>query len=120
MERRLMPAVNWDEIPDEPVRPGVHRRGFGTNDVMLVRNDCEPGVAVRPHIHAFDQIAMISRGRAISRIGDEHNHVGPGSIMLIPAGVEHSIEPLGCEVVENIDVSPPARDDYLRLLRWMR
>jgi hypothetical protein len=45
MERRLMPAVNWDEIPDEPVRPGVHRRGFGTNDVMLVRNNCEPGVA---------------------------------------------------------------------------
>jgi hypothetical protein len=22
MERRLMPALNWDEIPDEPVRPG--------------------------------------------------------------------------------------------------
>jgi mannose-6-phosphate isomerase-like protein (cupin superfamily) len=63
---------------------------------------------------------MISRGGAISRIGDEHNQVGPGSIMLIPAGVEHSIEPPGFEVVENIDVFAPARDDYLRLLRWMR
>ena len=39
-----MPAVNWDEIPDEPVRPGVRRRGFGTNDVMLVRSDWEPGI----------------------------------------------------------------------------
>ena len=115
-----MPAVNWDGIPDEPVRPGVHRRGFGTNDVMLVRNDCQPGVAVRPHIHAFDQIAMISKGGAISRIGDEHNQVGPGSIMLIPAGVEHSIEPLGSEVVENIDIFAAAPDDYLHLLRSMR
>jgi mannose-6-phosphate isomerase-like protein (cupin superfamily) len=40
--------------------------------------------------------------------------------MLIPAGVEHSIEPLRSKVVENIDVFAPARDDYLRLLRWMR
>ena len=40
--------------------------------------------------------------------------------MLIPAGVEHYIEPLGSEVVENIDVSAQARDDYLHLLRWMR
>jgi hypothetical protein len=56
-----MPAVNCDEIPDEPVRPGVRRRGFGTTDVMLVRNGCEPGVAVRPHIHAFDQNAMIPK-----------------------------------------------------------
>ena len=31
-----MPAFTWDEIPDEPVRPGVRRRAFGTSDVMLV------------------------------------------------------------------------------------
>jgi mannose-6-phosphate isomerase-like protein (cupin superfamily) len=87
---------------------------------MLVCNDCEPGMAVRPHAHAFDQIAMISKGRAIYHIGDEHNEVGPGSIMLIPAGVERYIEPLGCELVENIEVFAPARGDYLHLLRWMR
>lgn len=114
-----MPAFNWDEIPDEPVRPGVRRRGFGTADVMLVRNDCEPGMDVRPHRHEFDQIAMIAKGRAIYHIGEERNEVGPGSIMLIPAGIEHYIEPLGAETVENIDVFAPARDDYLHLLAWM-
>ena len=39
--------------------------------------------------------------------------------MLIPAGVEHYIEPLGEETVENIDVFAPARSDYLHLLEWM-
>jgi mannose-6-phosphate isomerase-like protein (cupin superfamily) len=63
---------------------------------------------------------MISKGRAICNIGDEHNEVDPGSITLIPAGVEHHIEPLGSEVVVDIDVVDPARDDYLFLLRWMR
>ena len=115
-----MPAYTWDEIPDEPVRPGIRRRAFGTDDVMLVLNHCEPGMEPRPHSHDFDQIAMITKGRAIYHIGDEHNEVGPGSIMLIPAGVEHYIEPLGDETVENIDVFAPAREDYLHLLEWMK
>ena len=115
-----MPSVNWDEIPDEPVRPGVRRRGFGTDRVLLVMNECEPGMDLRPHVHDFDQIAMIVSGRANYQVGDEPNEMGPGSIVLIPAGVEHYIEPIGDEVVQNIDVFAPARDDLIHLLEWMR
>ena len=115
-----MKAVRWDDIPDEPVRPGVRRRGFGTEDVLLVLNECEPGMDVRPHSHEFDQIALITKGRARYHIGGEPNEVGPGSVMLIPAGVEHFIEPVGDETVENIDVFAPAREDYRHLIEWMR
>ena len=115
-----MKAVRWDDLPHEPVRPGVRRCGFGTKDVLLVRNECEPGMDLRPHSHDFAQIAMITKGRAIYHVGEEANDVGPGSIMLIPAGVEHYIEPLGDEAVENIDVFAPARKDYLHLIEWMR
>ena len=114
-----MKAVHWEEIPDEAVRPGVRRRGFGTEDVILVLNHCEPGMDLRPHSHEFDQIAMITKGHAIYHIGEEPNEVGPGSLMLIPAGVEHYIEPLGSESVENIDVFAPAREDYMHLVKWM-
>ena len=115
-----MKAVRWEEIPDEPVRPGVRRRGFGTEDVLLVLNECEPGMDLRPHSHDFDQVALITKGRARYHIGGEPNDVGPGSVMLIPAGVEHYIEPVGEETVENIDVFAPARADYLHLIEWMR
>ena len=94
-----MKAVRWEEIPDEPVRPGIRRRGFGTKDVLLVMNHCEPGMELRPHSHDFDQIAMITKGRAIYHIGGDANDVGPGSVMLIPARVEHYIEPIGDETV---------------------
>ena len=114
-----MPAYTWDEIPDEPVRPGVRRRGFGTREVMLVMNECLPGMDVNPHTLDIDQIAMIVSGTAIYHVGDVHNEVGPGSIMLIPAGVEHYIEPVGDETVENIDVFAPARSDYMHLLEWL-
>jgi quercetin dioxygenase-like cupin family protein len=112
-------ATTWGAIPDEPVRPGVRRRGFGTDDVMLVLNECEPGMDLRPHSHAFDQIALITAGRAIYHVGDDPVEVGPGSILLVPAGVEHYIEPLGDETVSNVDVFAPAREDYRHLLAWM-
>lgn len=111
-----MKAVKWEDIPDEAVRPGVRRRGFGTPEVMLVMNECQPGMDVRPHSHEFDQIAMIVSGTAVYHVGDVDNEVGPGSIMHIPARVEHYIEPTGSEPVMNLDVFAPARDDYLHLL----
>ena len=115
-----MSSVNWTDIPDEPVRPGVRRRGFGTDRVLLVMNECEPGMDLRPHVHDFDQIAMIVSGSANYQVGEERNEMGPGSIVLIPAGIEHYIEPIGDEVVQNIDVFAPARDDLIHLLEWMR
>ena len=86
-----MPAYSWDEIPDEPVRPGVRRRAFGSDDVILVLNQCEPGMEVRPHSHEFDQLAMITKGRAIYHIGDEPNEVGPGSVMYTTPNAPHGI-----------------------------
>jgi quercetin dioxygenase-like cupin family protein len=114
-----MKAVRWEEIPDEDVRPGVRRRAIGTSDVLLVMNECRPGMDVRPHSHDFDQLALIISGEAIYHVGDDHNEVSPGSVMLVPAGVEHYIEPTGSEPVLNLDVFAPARQDYLHLLEWM-
>jgi quercetin dioxygenase-like cupin family protein len=111
--------VHWDEIPDEAVRPGVRRCGFGTSDVLLVMNTCEPGMEPRPHTHDFAQIAMIVSGEAIYHVGDRDHAVSAGSIMLIPAGAEHWIEPTGSEPVLNLDVFSPARADYGHLLEWM-
>lgn len=115
-----MKAVDWDSIPSEVVRPGVKRRAFGSRDVLLVMNDCEPGMDLKPHSHPFDQIALIVEGRAIYHVGDVANEMSAGSVVFVPAGVEHYIEPLGDEVVKNLDVFAPAREDYLHLLEWMQ
>jgi quercetin dioxygenase-like cupin family protein len=113
--------ANWDEIPGEVVRPGVTRRGFGNEEVMLVMNYCEPGMELRPHRHEdFDQIALFTKGRAIYTVGEARHEVGPGDVLLIPAGEMHFIEPLGEEVVHNLDLFAPPRADYLHLLDWMK
>lgn len=113
-------ATTWDAIPSEQVRRGVRRRGFGTEDVILVLNEIEPVMDPAPHTHeGFDQLALILSGRAVYHIGDDAHEVGTGSVMLIPAGVEHWIEPVGEDTVENLDVFAPARADYGHLLTWM-
>lgn len=113
-------TANWQDLELEDVRPGVRRAGFGTDEVLLVMNVCEPGMEPKPHSHEFDQIAMIVSGTAIYHVGEVDNEVGPGSVMLVPAGVEHWIEPTGEGPVENIDVFAPARADYGHLVGWMR
>jgi mannose-6-phosphate isomerase-like protein (cupin superfamily) len=75
---------------------------------------------LRPHVHDFDQIAMIVSGRANYFVDGEPSEMGPGSILLVPAGLEHYIEPVGDEVVQNIDVFTPCRDDLAHLIDWMR
>jgi quercetin dioxygenase-like cupin family protein len=113
-------VVRWEDIVDEEVRPGVRRRGIGNRNVLLVSNECQPGMQLRPHSHDFEQLALILKGNGLFHIGGVPHRVGPGSVMLIPAGVEHYLEPVGEEVVVNLDVFAPARDDYMHLLDWMR
>lgn len=113
-------ATNWDAIPSEHVRRGVSRKGFGNSDVILVMNEIDPEIDVAPHTHDdFDQIATIVEGHAVYHVGGVGHEVGPGSLLYIPAGVEHYIEPKGEERVLNMDVFSPARADYLHLLEWM-
>jgi quercetin dioxygenase-like cupin family protein len=74
---------------------------------------------LRPHSHSFDQIALITSGCGRYHVGETAHEVGPGSVLLVPAGVTHFIETVD-ETIENLDVFAPARDDYLHLLSWMR
>ena len=114
-------ATKWDNIPDEFVRDGIRRRGFGNEGALLVLNELTPGMKLFPHVHEdFDQIATIISGTAIYHVNGVANHVGPGSLILIPAGQPHYIEPTGTEKVMNLDVFGPARKDLMHLLDWMK
>lgn len=113
-------VVNFSELEREQVRAGVSRCAVGTSDVMLVMNYIEPDMEPSPHSHAdFDQIAVIVSGRAIYNVSGVGHAVGPGSVLIIPAGEEHWIQPLGDERVENLDVFAPPRSDYAHLIEWM-
>lgn len=112
-------VLNWADIPEEDVRPGVRRRGYATDECMLVMNALEPGMQLNPHVHEdFDQLAYIVEGHANYYIDGVPHEMTAGSMLLVPAGSPHYIEPLGGEVL-NLDIFCPPRADLAHLLSYL-
>ena len=44
-------VVNWDELPVTQVRPGVRRRVYATDEVMICHHELEVGMTLNPHRH---------------------------------------------------------------------
>ena len=117
MTEKVM-LYNWDEIESEVVRPGVSRKGFRGDDVMLVMNTLEEGMELNPHSHPFEQVVYIVQGCVNFHIGDEVYNARAGSVIRIPPDIEHYAEPVGEEPVLNLDVFAPLREDYMHLVDY--
>ena len=112
-------VVNWSGIPAEIARPGVSRRAYASDDVMLVNNTVEQGLEVRPHSHDdFDQLVYIAAGICDYYVEGTPHRMGPGDLMLVRAKDEHYIEVIEGPC-ENIDIFVPPRADYAHMLKWV-
>jgi quercetin dioxygenase-like cupin family protein len=114
----LRQVYNWADIPSEVVRKGVSRKGFRSGNTLLVMNECHPGMDINPHSHHFEQLVYILQGRVRFHLDEEAHELGPGAMLVVPAGVRHYMEILGDEVVLNLDVFSPPRADYLHLVEY--
>lgn len=109
---------NWDDLPRETVRKGVERVAFRGDNTLCVMNWLTPGMDVFPHSHTFEQLVIIVQGRVRFHLGDDVVEGGPGSMIRIPPHVVHYAEPIGDDVVMNLDVFSPIRDDYRHLIEY--
>ena len=109
---------NWNDLPPRRCARASSVAVFAARDVLLVMNWLEPGMAVNPHSHPFEQVVCIVQGRVRFHVGDEAFEAGPGSVIRIPPDVEHYAEPLGDEPALNLDVFAPIREDYRHLVAY--
>jgi len=118
-EKLYRRVVSWEEIPEEEVRKGVRRRGYATDEVMLMWHVVEAGMELKPHSHEdFDQLVCIFEGSCDYYVEGEPHRMGPGTMMLVPAGAEHYIEPIDSPCA-NLDIFVPPRADYADSLAWV-
>lgn len=112
-------AVNWDDIPEENVRPGVRRRVYSTDQVMIAWHSLDVGMSLNPHTHRdFDQLVYISDGVCDYYVSGKANRLRAGSLLLVPAGAEHYVEPIEGPCI-NIDIFVPPRADFAAALGWL-
>lgn len=106
-------AVNWDDIPAIDIRPGVRRKVYSTDQVMLAWHELDVGMSLNPHVHDdFDQLVLILAGRCDYYVDGVPHPMAAGSILLVPAGAEHHIDPTEAPCI-NLDVFTPPRQDFL-------
>ena len=104
-------VVNWDDIPSVQVRPGVRRRIYATDEILIAHHELEVGMQLNPHTHEdFDQLVHISSGRCNYYVAGEPHEMKAGDFLLVPRGAEHYVEPTEAPCI-NIDFFVPPRAD---------
>jgi mannose-6-phosphate isomerase-like protein (cupin superfamily) len=105
------------ELPREAAFGGaVERCAVRSDGALVTFNWIQPGDGPSPqHSHPFDQLSFIVQGTMEFEVDGEHFVVGPGEVLAIPADASHGGRIIGDEVVLNVDVFAPAREDYLYL-----
>ena len=116
-----MPAAPFHakiaEMPRQSIAAGVlTRTAVRTDDAIVTFNWIEPGhPEVPPHSHPYDQLALILAGTLELNLDGDRYTVRAGELLYIPAGVAHVGRVVGDEVVLNVDIFAPIREDYLYL-----
>jgi len=87
-------------VNDLPAGEGSRSRSlegadFGGVDLSVIFVDLDPGRGPRLHRHAYPEVFVIQEGRAVYTAGEERREVGPGDVVVVPAGVPHRFESAG-------------------------
>ncbi len=106
----------WTNVPGM----GDMKAVFGQNMSIFmwhITPDIMEGVGAPGHHHDVEQISYILEGHCKMRVGDQIRAVGPGTVIRVPANVDHPpLTPINNEDVMIVDLQPVVRKDLKELL----
>ena len=91
-----MPYILRDDVTEDEPFPGMHSRALvgkdrGSVGLTVANSALDPGAGVPLHIHPnHEEAILIMEGSVEGVLGDETRTLGPGDVLLAPAGVKHS------------------------------
>ncbi|MFP3914390.1 MAG: cupin domain-containing protein [Actinomycetota bacterium] len=90
--------TRWTVVDDS--HPAAVHTGFGLS--LL-----EPGGAVAPHVHSFEESVYVLEGELLCETRDGSVAMRPGDYGLVPVGMEHAWRNAGSEPVRWADMLAP-------------
>ena len=107
-EGEILLVRNSKVIVKVDPRTGSQRLAAGTQALG-------PGAGIPVHKHDnSDEMLVVQKGAAMAVLGDQRKLAGAGSMIFIPKGVWHGVEPVKEDSELLWVVSPPALEGYFR------
>lgn len=99
-------VLHWADWAAEPgVWHGkLESEKLGTNLTILFDVQDKVGVGPTLHVHDYDEIFIILKGRALFTIGDQEVEAQAGDILMGPAQVPHKYHSLGPDRLETTNI----------------
>jgi quercetin dioxygenase-like cupin family protein len=104
----------WDDIPAEPLKPGLTRKLITGERMMIAHVHFKKGEVVPQHSHDNEQLTYILSGALHFKFGakgEQEITVRAGEVVVIPSNVPHSA--VAIEDTLDVDVFSPPRQDWL-------
>jgi quercetin dioxygenase-like cupin family protein len=93
----------WNRGKQGPVSEAKLRNRLETEGYSVVRQTYVPGTRFEPHTHQTDKVDAVISGRLRVVIAGETVMLGPGDLIRVPRGWEHSAEVDGDRPVVSLD-----------------
>jgi mannose-6-phosphate isomerase-like protein (cupin superfamily) len=104
---------NATAIPVEDLRRGeslvFEGADFGGVETSFFLVRARPGCGPTLHTHPYQEVWVLEEGEASFTVGYETLTVGPGSVVVAPAGVPHTFTNVGEVPLRMICLHPRAR-----------
>jgi mannose-6-phosphate isomerase-like protein (cupin superfamily) len=98
---RIVPV---DELPWSNIARELVGTDFGVG-ICAILVDAPPGRGPSLHRHPYEEVFITLEGTATFSIGeDEQREIGPGEVVVVPAGTWHGFVNSGAGPLKQIDI----------------
>jgi quercetin dioxygenase-like cupin family protein len=103
-----MKVIPIDQLPFSVIAHEFVGEDHGSSLTFLVV-EAPPGSGPGLHAHPYEEIIITQEGTATFFTGDSEREVGPGEVVVIPAGQPHGFVNSGDTVLRQLDIHASPR-----------
>lgn len=101
--------MNISVIPTSTLDPSdisveLQGKDHGDPGISLIFVDAAPGRGPSLHTHEYAEVMIVLEGTATFTDGEESREVGPGNVVIVPAGEAHGFTNTGEGRLRQIDI----------------
>ena len=99
----LIPMIQWAGDPSK-WDGRIEGADLGANVTVLFYTTDEIGAGPKLHVHDYDEMFIVRKGRALFTVGDRKIEAGVGDVLFAPARIPHKFHNMGPGRLETTDI----------------